>query len=162
MLSKLFKKKKDDGKTCKLYLPKESELHSLEDVPDVAFAEKMLGDGFAIKPFENVIYSPVAGTASLVAETKHAVGITTANGAEVLVHFSTDSVALYGRGLEVMVRTGDTVQVGDPLIQYDWDEIKDQITDTITPVVVTNIMDYLYEVNLQAESEAVVMTVTKK
>ncbi len=129
----LFKKKEEY-----LTAPFAGEVSELQSVPDDAFAQKMLGDGFAITPAENVVKAPCAGEIVQIFSTGHAVGIKTKKGLEVLVHIGIDTVKLDGEGFKKLVKNGDEVEVGTPLIEIDLDFIKENAPSISTPVIVTN------------------------
>lgn len=129
----IFKKKEEY-----LAAPFTGEVSELQYVPDDAFAQKMLGDGFAITPEENVVKSPCAGEIVQIFSTGHAVGIKTKKGLEVLVHIGIDTVKLDGEGFEKLVKNGDKVEVGTPLIEVDLDFIKENAPSISTPVIITN------------------------
>lgn len=129
----IFKKKEEY-----LAAPFAGEISELQDVPDEAFAQKMLGDGFAIIPEENVVKSPCAGEIVQIFSTGHAVGIKTKKGLEVLVHIGIDTVKLDGEGFTKLVKNGDQVEVGTPLIEVDLDFIKENAPSISTPVIITN------------------------
>ncbi|KXS49603.1 PTS system IIA component, Glc family [Halanaerobium congolense] len=129
----IFKKKEEY-----LTAPFAGEVTNLKQVPDEAFAQKMLGDGFAITPEENVIKSPCAGEIVQIFSTGHAVGIQTKKGLEVLVHIGIDTVKLDGEGFEKLVKNGDQVKVGTPLIEVDLEYIKNNAPSISTPVIITN------------------------
>ena len=125
-------------KEAHLAAPFAGEVCELQEVPDDAFAQKMLGDGFAITPEENVIKAPCAGEIVQIFSTGHAVGIQTEEGLEVLVHIGIDTVKLDGEGFEKLVKNGDQVEVGTPLIEVDLDFIKENAPSITTPVIITN------------------------
>lgn len=129
----LFKKKEEY-----LAAPFAGEVSELQSVPDDAFAQKMLGDGFAITPEENVVKAPCAGEIVQIFSTGHAVGIKTKKGLEVLVHIGIDTVKLDGEGFEKLVQNGDQVEVGTPLIEIDLDYITENAPSISTPVIITN------------------------
>ncbi|MEC9491013.1 MAG: PTS glucose transporter subunit IIA [Halanaerobiales bacterium] len=129
----IFKKKEEY-----LAAPFAGEVTELQYVPDDAFAQKMLGDGFAITPEENVIKAPCAGEIVQIFSTGHAVGIKTKKGLEVLVHIGIDTVKLDGEGFEKLVKNGDKVEVGTPLVEVDLDFIEENAPSITTPVIITN------------------------
>ena len=92
---------------------------SLTEIKDATFASKDLGDGIAIRPSKETITAPASGTISLVAETKHAIGMVLNNGAELLLHVGLDTVSLEGEGFQVFVKKGKKVKQGDPLLKFD-------------------------------------------
>ncbi|WP_072906664.1 sucrose-specific PTS transporter subunit IIBC [Anaerobranca californiensis] len=124
--------------------PIKGEMVNLNEVPDKTFAEGILGQGFAINPFDGKVYSPVDGKVMMAFETGHAVAINS-SGAELLIHFGIDTVKLGGEGFKLLVNNGDEVKVGTPLLEVDLDKIKDKVPSVITPVVITNSGDFIIE-----------------
>ncbi|EHI99204.1 PTS system, beta-glucoside-specific IIABC subunit [Clostridium sp. DL-VIII] len=118
--------------------PLNGKIVNLKDVSDKAFASESLGKGIAIIPENGRLYSPVDGTIAAAFPTGHALGLTTANGAEILIHIGFDTVSLNGKYFNVKVKTGDKVKKGDLLIEFDVNEIKEEGFDITTPIVVTN------------------------
>ena len=106
----------------------------ITDVPDPVFGEKVMGDGLAIRPSDGRICSPVDGTVTSVAASKHAYALQTAEGVDVLVHFGLDTVSLNGEGFTPAVQEGDQVKAGDLLCQVDLEVIRSAGLETITPV----------------------------
>ena len=120
--------------------PMKGRLVPLDQVPDPVFAEKLMGDGFAIDPISGDVISPVDGTVtSLMADTRHAVGITADDGIEVLIHIGIDTVTLGGAGFTSLVAQEDRVKAGQLLLQVDLAQIKDKVPSLITPVVFINL-----------------------
>ena len=126
------------GVTEEVYSVADGQVIELEQVKDPVFSQKMMGDGFAVEPSNGHILSPVAGTVSSVFPTKHALGITTKSGLEVLVHIGLDTVSLEGKPFEVKVSEGQTVAAGDLLVEADLDAIRAAGRETSTIVVFTN------------------------
>ncbi|MFC3039325.1 PTS system trehalose-specific EIIBC component [Virgibacillus xinjiangensis] len=122
----------------KIFSPLTGKVIQLEDVPDPTFAQKMMGDGLAVEPVDGKVVAPVDGQIVQVFPTKHAVGLQTASGVEVLIHIGLETVALDGEGFEAHVSQGDPVKAGDPLITFDLDFIKEKAASHITPVIITN------------------------
>ena len=116
----------------------DGEVINIEDVKDPVFSQKMMGDGFAVEPENGHIVSPVAGKVTSVFPTKHALGLVTDNGLEVLVHIGLDTVSLEGKPFEVKVTEGQTVAAGDLLVEADLDAIREAGRETSTIVVFTN------------------------
>src|SRR5699024_2569453 len=110
----------------------------LEDVPDPTFSEKMMGDGMAIEPSDGKVVSPVVGEVILTFPTKHAIGVKTKAGVELLIHVGLDTVNMDGEGFEIHVKQGDQVNIGDPLLTFNLDLVKRKAASHITPVIVTN------------------------
>lgn len=121
--------------------PLKGELKSITEVPDQVFAGKMMGDGFAIVPVEGTIVSPVNGKIVNLFPTKHAIGILSDTGREILIHVGIDTVNLKGQGFETLVAENDIVEQGQPLLKVDLDYIKEHATSTITPIVFTNLAE---------------------
>ncbi|WAA12594.1 glucose-specific PTS transporter subunit IIBC [Fervidibacillus halotolerans] len=113
----------------------------ITEVPDKVFSEKMMGDGFAIEPDDGTVVSPVDGKIINVFPTKHAIGILSKGGRELLIHFGLDTVDLKGEGFTTMVNVGDEVKTGQPLMKADLKFIKENATSSITPVVFTNLRE---------------------
>lgn len=132
-------KKKEEKKDLVLVSPVNGELLDIADVPDEVFAQKMMGDGFAIKSNDGLVVSPVDAEVQLVFETKHAIGLKTESGLEMLIHFGVDTVKLKGEGFDVFVETGDKVKAGDKLMQVNLDYIKENAKSDISPVIFTNL-----------------------
>ncbi|MBL1228337.1 PTS system trehalose-specific EIIBC component [Enterococcus sp. BWB1-3] len=121
-----------------LFSPAEGEVIAITEVNDPVFSQKMMGDGFAVKPVNGKIFAPVAGTITTIFETKHAIGILTDTGLEVLVHIGLDTVELNGEPFTVHVREGQRVTSDTLLADVDWDQIKAAGKGTDIVVVMTN------------------------
>lgn len=128
-------KKAKDGQ---LTAPVTGQMVSLSDVPDEVFAQKMLGDGGAVKMTDGQIVSPADGTVTEVTDTLHAYGITTDSGLDVLVHVGIDTVSLKGEGFTALVKKGDRVSAGQPLANVDLAVLQQHDLPLYTPVIVTN------------------------
>ena len=126
------------GLTEEVYSVADGQVVALEQVKDPVFAQKMMGDGFAVEPANGNIVSPVSGTVSSIFPTKHALGIVTATGLEVLVHIGLDTVSLEGKPFTVHVAEGQKVAAGDLLVTADLDAIRAAGRETSTVVVFTN------------------------
>ncbi|HLR09571.1 MAG TPA: PTS glucose transporter subunit IIA [Bacillota bacterium] len=164
MLKKLFKKNK---RKMEIYAPINGQIVSIEDVPDPVFSEKMMGEGIAIIPNEGKVHAPVDGEIVQIPQTKHAVGIRAKDGSEILIHIGLETVSLDGEGFSVSVNVGDTVSVGEPLVQFDLDYVREHAKDIITPIVITNSaeMDKQYVMTEETESkigETVLITADRK
>jgi len=112
-----------------------------DDIEDEVFASGAMGKAVAIDPSEGVVYAPANGTVTTIFPTGHAVGLTTDQGTEILVHIGLDTVELDGEGYETFVEADDVVEPGQKLIEFDIDYIKDQGYSMQTPIVVTNTND---------------------
>jgi glucose-specific phosphotransferase system IIA component len=122
-----------------IYAPLCGEVIDMSQVPDPVFAEKMMGDGFAIKPTSGLVLSPVRGKVIVAFPTKHAIGLSSEDGLEILVHVGIDTVKLKGEGFELLIKEGDTVKVGTPLVKVDLAYVEAHAKSLITPVVFTNL-----------------------
>ena len=126
------------GLTEEVYSVADGQVLALEQVKDPVFAQKMMGDGFAVEPANGNIVSPVSGTVSSIFPTKHALGLVTEAGLEVLVHIGLDTVSLEGKPFTVHVAEGQKVAAGDLLVTADLDAIRAAGRETSTVVVFTN------------------------
>ena len=126
------------GLTEEVYSVADGQVVALEQVKDPVFAQKMMGDGFAVEPANGNIVSPVSGTVSSIFPTKHALGLVTEAGLEVLVHIGLDTVSLEGKPFTVHVAEGQKVAAGDLLVTADLDTIRAAGRETSTVVVFTN------------------------
>jgi PTS system glucose-specific IIA component len=138
MLKKLFGKKTEKQTEETVYAPLTGRLLNLEDVPDPVFSQKMMGDGMAIEPSVGILVSPVEGEIIQLFHTKHAIGIKSQTGMEILLHIGLETVAMNGEGFEAFVKEGDKVKPGDKLITFDLNLIKEKAASTITPIIITN------------------------
>ncbi len=152
IFDKLFKKEQNN----EFLVPLAGEIIDITEVTDEVFAKKMMGDGFAIKPNkQKEVYSPLTGEVASIFETKHAVGIKTQDGLEVLIHVGLDTVNLKGEGFKAHVKQGDKVNAGDLLLEVDFNLIEDKVPSITTPVVFTNLAGYSFEVtkgNVEAKN----------
>ncbi|MFS0561276.1 beta-glucoside-specific PTS transporter subunit IIABC [Terribacillus sp. 179-K 1B1 HS] len=129
--------------------PFQGSVVPLSEIKDEAFATGALGKGVAIIPSEGKLYAPASGVVSVLFPTKHAIGITTDNGAEILIHIGMDTVQLDGKFFEAQVKQGDRVEKGQLLIEFDLESVQNAGFDITTPVVVTDVKGY----NLVAATE---------
>ena len=125
----------------KFVAPITGEIKDITEVPDQVFSGKMMGDGFAIVPTEGTIVSPITGKVVNVFPTKHAIGLESKAGREVLIHVGIDTVKLEGKGFEALVKEGDQVEAGQPLLEVDLDYIKENAPSIMTPIVFTNLKE---------------------
>ncbi|WP_407645004.1 PTS sugar transporter subunit IIA [Clostridium polyendosporum] len=120
-------------------IPISGDIINLDDVPDEVFSKRMMGDGFAIKPENGQVFSPVDGTVVGVFPTKHAIAIRSNFDVEILIHFGMDTVNLNGEGFTVYVKEGSSIKAGDKLLKVDLNEVKDKVPSLITPIIFTNL-----------------------
>lgn len=122
--------------------PIKGETIKLEDIEDAAFATGVLGQGLAIKPTEGKVVAPVSGEVTTLFPSLHAIGITSDEGVEILIHVGLDTVQLEGKGFKAHVKQGDKIVKGQELVTFDIDFIQKSGYSIVTPVVVTNYNDY--------------------
>ncbi|WHX47991.1 glucose-specific PTS transporter subunit IIBC [Paenibacillus woosongensis] len=131
-----------DGKAIideDIVMPASGELMDITNVPDPVFSEKMTGDGFAVLPEEGTICSPVYGKVFNVFPSKHAIGILSDGGKEVLVHIGVNTVKLKGQGFKVLVEEGDLVAAGQPIMEVDIAYVKENAKSLISPIIFSNL-----------------------
>ena len=141
---KLFGGKSKDENTAKftnqsktVLTPLQGKVLAQADIPDETFAQGILGPGCGIEPTGDTVYAPFDGTVTQIATTLHAVGITSNDGIELLIHVGIDTVSMGGDGFELHVKEGDRVRRGDPLITFDLDKIRAAGHPTVTAFLVT-------------------------
>lgn len=118
--------------------PAEGEVVDLAEVNDPAFSSGMMGNGFAVKPAKGLIVAPFDGKATMIFDTGHAISLENSDGKEVLIHIGIETVNLNGRFFHPLIKQDDTVVKGQPLIEFDLEEIKKAGYDTVTPMIITN------------------------
>ncbi|SHH15108.1 glucose-specific PTS transporter subunit IIBC [Clostridium grantii] len=133
--------------------PLDGKIVGLEEVPDDLFSQKLMGNGFAILPSSGEIVSPVDGVVTTILPSKHAVGLTSTDGTEILVHFGVDTVKLNGEGFEALVKQDDKVKVGQTLLKVDVKKVEKEVPSIITPIIFTNLSA---EVEITFENGAIV------
>lgn len=141
MFDSLFKKK-DEGTV--VYSPANGVFIKGSDIHDEVFSKGFMGETFAVKPDDNLVYSPLDGEVSMVFPTKHALGIKTKSGIECIVHIGVDTVNLKGEGFEILVKEGDKVSHGTKIAKVDFDFIrgKDLHDDVIVALQNTKNFEY--------------------
>lgn len=163
-LKSLVSEDKSSSGSIEIIAPLSDEIVNIEDVPDVVFAEKIVGDGIAIKPAGNKIVAPVDGTIGKIFETNHAFSIESDDGIELFVHFGIDTVELKGEGFKRIAEEGQTVKKGDLIIEFDLALLEEKAKSVLTPVVISN-MDEIKELNKLTGSvtvgETVIMRIKK-
>ncbi|HDC9003016.1 TPA: PTS transporter subunit IIABC [Staphylococcus aureus] len=120
-----------------VHAPLTGEVTPLSEVPDQVFSEKMMGDGIAIKPSQGEVRAPFNGKVQMIFPTKHAIGLVSYSGLELLIHIGLDTVKLNGEGFTLHVEEGQEVKQGDLLINFDLDYIRNHAKSDITPIIVT-------------------------
>ena len=125
-----------------LAAPVKGECVPISSVADPTFAQEILGKGIAIKPADGKIYAPADGVVSTVFPTGHAVGMTTPEGVEILIHVGLDTVQLKGQFFKILVEADQAVKKGDPLLEADIEEISKAGYDTVTPMIICNSSDF--------------------
>ena len=128
-------------KTVMIASPFDGNAAELETAPDEGFAGKMMGDGAVVEPTEDTVKAPVDATVSFVFPTKHAIGLETEDGMEMLLHIGIDTVKLNGEGFEVLVEEGAKVKKGDALIKIDLEYIKNHAPSLVSPILCTDLSD---------------------
>jgi len=143
-----FGKKKTVSDDQGLYAPVAGQVLDLSAVSDPVFAQKMMGDGFAIEPTEGNIVSPVAGEVTML--QGHAVGLKRADGLEVLVHLGIDTVALNGAPFSLNVKEGQILEGGEVIGTADWAQVEAAGVPKTTMILITNTADALAELSISA------------
>ncbi|WP_345873851.1 PTS glucose transporter subunit IIA [Shewanella algae] len=128
----------------KVYAPISGDIVAIEKVPDVVFAEKIVGDGIAIEPKGQFMLAPIDGTIGKIFETNHAFSIESPQGLELFVHFGVGTIELRGKGFKRLAQEGQDVKAGQPILEFDLDFLKDQVNSLLTPVVLANMEDVKY------------------
>lgn len=132
----------DGKKQCPIYSPLKGKILELSKVSDQTFSSGCMGDGIAIIPNEGKLFSPVKGKILSIFPTKHAICLQSDNGLELLIHVGIDTVMLEGSGFKILVNSGDKVDVGTPLLEFDLNLISSRGYETTTLVVITNSSEY--------------------
>ncbi|CAL4042152.1 PTS system glucose-specific EIIA component [Buchnera aphidicola (Anoecia corni)] len=141
LFSRFFSKKVDSKKLIDIIAPISGNVVGIEKVPDTVFSDKIVGDGVAIQPVENLIVSPVNGIIGKIFESMHAFSVESNDGIEMFVHFGIDTVQLKGRGFKQLAKEKQSVTIGDPILQFDLVLLKKIAKSVLTPVVISNMDD---------------------
>ncbi|SHE34223.1 PTS sugar transporter subunit IIA [Schwartzia succinivorans] len=151
------------SKKLVLSAPVEGKIVDITEVEDPVFAGKMMGDGFAVEPAEgvNTVCAPCDAKVMLVPDTMHAVALEK-NGVELLLHVGIDTVSMRGKGFEALVKAGDKVDAGQPLLKFDSNKIAEAGKSSITMLVVTNQDDAVESAEKNLVNSEEVMTLTLK
>lgn len=146
--------------------PLSGRIVALDQVPDPTFAEKILGDGFAIVPDGGIVVSPFDATVESLIGSHHAIGLLSTEGVEVLIHVGIDTVKMKGQGFKALVSEGQKVKQGEPIIEFNLELIKKMSPSIVTPVIFTNSHDLTWNVdsliNKQAKVSQPLLLVLKK
>ncbi len=132
----------NNNKELTLSAPLSGPVLTLAKVPDAVFASGAMGDGIAIDPLNDTLYSPCAGVVIHVARTGHALTVRADNGAELLLHLGLDTVELQGEGFSMLVKEGARVSNGQPLLRYDLDKVGRQCKSLVSLLILTNSQDF--------------------
>lgn len=164
LFDKLFGSKENKTVEVEIYAPLSGEIVNIEDVPDVVFSEKFVGDGIAIRPTGNKIVAPVDGVIGKIFETNHAFSMESKEGVELFVHFGIDTVELKGEGFTRIAQEGQSVKRGDTVIEFDLATLESKAKSVLTPVVISN-MDEISSIEKKSgeviAGESVVLSLTK-
>jgi glucose-specific phosphotransferase system IIA component len=149
---------------CELYAPVKGKQITLEDVSDQVFAKKMMGEGVAFFPEGDTLYAPCNAEITMIFSTRHAIGLKTENGAEILIHIGMETVNLQGEGFEVLVKPYMKVKTHQPLIKIDREYMREKDIDLTTPMVITNGDEYEIDIerNDYVTIDKIVICVKKK
>lgn len=142
-----FKKKIDSH----IYAPVNGTCIPLDQVKDMVFAQKLMGDGVAFVWDEDMIYAPCNGKIMVIATSKHAIGIKADNGAEVLLHIGLDTVSLNGKGFTPLKKCGDVIKCGEPIMRVDQTFMKEKQMDLTMPMIITNTDDITFSIQPHRE-----------
>lgn len=152
----------DSTSELMIYAPVSGEIVALETVPDKIFAEKIVGDGLAIKPTGNTLVAPIDGTIGKIFDTNHAFSITSDSGIELFVHFGIDTVELKGQGFQRLAQDGQSVKRGDQILTFDLPWLEKKAKSTLTLVIIANMdaLKRLTKLSGQAtQAETIIMRV---
>ena len=151
-------------KKIEIYSPIKGNSVTLDKVNDPVFSNKMIGDGVAILPEGNFVCAPCEGRIIQIFPTNHAFGIVTEDGLEVLVHIGLDTVELKGKGFKRLMEVGENVTVGEKIIEVDFDFLKSENKDIITPIVFTNMemIEKIEKIENKLEISDVIMKISLK
>ncbi|MGY4677583.1 PTS glucose transporter subunit IIA [Pasteurella sp. P03HT] len=164
LFDKLFGSKDKKAVEVEIFAPLSGEIVNIEDVPDVVFSEKIVGDGVAVRPTGNKMVAPVDGVIGKIFETNHAFSMESKDGVELFVHFGIDTVELKGEGFRRIAQEGQTVKRGDTVIEFDLEVLEAKAKSVLTPVVISN-MDEISSIDKKAgeviAGESVVLVLKK-
>lgn len=148
-----------------IYAPISGSALQLEKVPDPTFSQRMMGDGIAIEPTIGKVVAPFSGKVIQLFPTKHAIGLRSDTGIELLIHIGLETVSLNGEGFDAFVKQGDQINTGDPLITFDINGLREKGFNLITPIIITNRDVWKIEdrtTNTVTKAGEVILSVTKQ
>lgn len=164
LFDKLFGSKENKSVEVEIYAPISGEIVNIEDVPDVVFSEKIVGDGVAVHPIGNKIVAPVDGVIGKIFETNHAFSMESKEGVELFVHFGIDTVELKGEGFTRIAQEGQSIKRGDTVIEFDLPLLESKAKSVLTPIVISNMDEISCIVKKSGEvvaGESVVLALKK-
>ncbi|AXP39898.1 PTS glucose transporter subunit IIA [Haemophilus influenzae] len=164
LFDKLFGSKENKSVEVEIYAPISGEIVNIEDVPDVVFSEKIVGDGIAVRPIANKIVAPVDGVIGKIFETNHAFSMESKEGVELFVHFGIDTVELKGEGFTRIAQEGQSIKRGDTVIEFDLPLLESKAKSVLTPIVISNMDEISCIVKKSGEvvaGESVVLALKK-
>ena len=164
LFDKLFGSKENKSVEVEIYAPISGEIVNIEDVPDVVFSEKIVGDGVAVRPIGNKIVAPVDGVIGKIFETNHAFSMESKEGVELFVHFGIDTVELKGEGFTRIAQEGQSVKRSDTVIEFDLALLESKAKSVLTPIVISNMDEISCIVKKSGEvvaGESVVLALRK-
>lgn len=137
-----------------VYMPITGKVISLSEIKDGVFSEGILGKGVGIIPEEEIVYAPFDGEVILIADTKHAIGLKSTQGVELIIHVGMDTVEMKGKGFSQQVKVGDSIKCGQQIMTFSLEEIRKSGYATTTAVIVTNSDQFkTIEVLLEGDQE---------
>ncbi|NIH16759.1 MAG: PTS glucose transporter subunit IIA [Buchnera aphidicola (Periphyllus lyropictus)] len=165
-ISNFFKKKDAHlDKKIKIYSPISGKIIPIEEVPDIVFSKKIVGDGIAIKPTDNKIVSPIDGTIGKIFKTLHSFSIESYSGIQIFVHFGIDTVKLNGEGFRSYAKENQKVKKGELILKVNLELLKKKAKSIITPIVISN-MEEIKKIKkkkgLVKSGKNVIMYINKK
>ncbi|RIP37332.1 PTS beta-glucoside transporter subunit EIIBCA [Staphylococcus gallinarum] len=155
----------DDNLETTVYSPIKGTVIPLSEVNDPIFAQEMMGKGIAINPTDTTIVAPIEGVVSMIAPSKHAIGITSNSGVELLIHVGLDTVQLNGEGFELLVKENDQIELNQSLLTFNKSQIEQQGYDTVIPVIITNsseFEDVIVNADSAVDHKDEIMTIVSK
>lgn len=149
------------SKSSEINAPVNGEVVDLKEVSDPVFSEKMMGEGFAVKPSDGKICAPIKGTVKSVFPSLHALTLEAEDGLDILIHIGLDTVELNGNGFSSTIQEGQKVKAGDPLVQVDLAFLAENKKDDVVIVVFPELKDKKVEINFGEKQVGEVAAVLK-